>query len=66
MKKIPSSNLTKKIKKQINCLKQRSVPISCILCIYSFFKTKKMEDFDFFALILLEHAKVSSLITKMK
>lgn len=38
----------------------------CFMNLFSFQNKKRIKDFDFFALILLEHVKVSSSITKMK
>ena len=53
--------------KKTDQLSETEICTNSLYFMYLFLlKTKKMEDFDFFALILLEHVKVSSLITKMK
>ena len=63
---IPFSNLTKNKKKRSTVRNRDLYQLVVFYESIPFLKQKRMEDFDFFALILLEHVKVSSSITKMK
>lgn len=56
-----------KIKKNRSSVRNRDLyQLVAFYVSIPFSKQKRMENFDFFALILLEHVKVSSSITKMK
>lgn len=63
---IPFSNLTKNKKNRSTVRNRDLYQLVVFYESIPFIKQKRMEDFDFFALILLEHVKVSSSITKMK
>lgn len=63
---IPFSNLTKNKKNRSTVRNRDLYQLVVFYESIPFLKQKRMEDFDFFALILLEHVKVSSSITKMK